>query len=339
MKFIFRADSSNAMGHGHIMRCLNLAQKLPEQKNIIFFCQNLQGNAFAAIEKAGYPIQIIPETHQQLLDAKATLDFLKKISATEPIVCIVDHYQLDETWENILYPHITKMVVIDDLANRNHTCDILIDQSLVNSQEDYSPKISKPFKFIGGCNLILRDEFFHTPRQEQSPSIIICMGGSDPNNITLDILKNIHCNDEMLISVVIGSGYAYQNELADWVKLHTRKINILRNVQNMAETLAKHSLAIVSCGTTVLECCALGLPTIGIPIAGNQLATADYLRQRCAVEIINPDDEKCFHQLNKIIEHLFTNPVDRNQLAINAKQVISNNATYFIAKETALCQA
>jgi len=168
MNIVFRVDSSSQMGVGHLMRCLTLADELKKQNhNATFICRELKGNLIKLIE---HRVLILPvdkdfqsddlylswlgATQEQ--DAKQTIQVIHDNAD----LLIVDSYALDEVWHKQLKPHAKKIMVIDDLADREFDCDVLLNQNLASKQGDYQGKVPSDCELLLGCEYaLLRPEF------------------------------------------------------------------------------------------------------------------------------------------------------------------------------------
>jgi len=151
LKVVFRVDASLQMGTGHVMRCLTLAHVLKENSaNIEFICRKHEGSLIDKIRSSGFvvhelgmPEEIKVDTrlvHSHWLGAtqqQDTDDCIDIVKSVKTDWLIVDHYALDELWQKRLKPYCEKLMVIDDLADRKHQCDILLDQTFGRQQEDY----------------------------------------------------------------------------------------------------------------------------------------------------------------------------------------------------------
>src|SRR4030067_2476328 len=145
MKVCFRVDSSSLIGTGHVMRCLTLAEWLKKNDcEIGFICRELPGNLCHLVELRGFKLQRLPHDgtihgsenvdrkknnfHSDWLsvswqnDADTSANLLRSESPIDWV--IVDHYAIDEKWEKIMRSHAKKVMVIDDLADRRHDCDL-----------------------------------------------------------------------------------------------------------------------------------------------------------------------------------------------------------------------
>lgn len=337
MTVFFRADASTTIGYGHISRCLTLAQILKPQNRIVFLCQETNGNAAETIYNAGYDLYLLPETSNQQADAAAVGTILNLEPDPKNNILIVDHYLLDATWEKVQMPYIHTLVVLDDLANREHFCHVLIDQSMVHTSADYQSLLPSNCRFIGGSNLIIRPEFTSASyclEQSTIPnSAMLCMGGGDADNITLHILQTLESNpvSDLNLTVVTGPAYPHLKNLALWLKSSRLNICHRHNINNMANMLRQHTAAIVSSGNLALECCALGIPTITLAIADNQKQTADFLAKQQAVILLDHMLSDFPAQLNQALTQLLTNSAIRSTLQTGSRLAIHPHALTEIA--------
>ena len=314
-KVVIRADASLQMGTGHIMRCLTLAKELEKQgAEIEFICRAHVGNLIENIEQQGFKAHVLPLSQNvaidgglygsewlgctQQEDAVLCLPILEKI---KPDWLIVDHYSLDLTWQSLLSEYFVKLMVIDDLANRKHQCDVLLDQTYGRKECDYAGLVPKHSQLLLGSEYaLLRAEFSeyleYSLQRRIKPSfkkLLITMGGVDPDNVTgelLDALKGCFLPKELEIDVVMGATAPHLKKIQQQAELLPYKTSVMVNVSNMAEIMANADLAIGAAGATTWERCCLGLPSILVVLADNQKDIADFLTQKQAAIVISKNE-------------------------------------------------
>ena len=159
MKIIIRTDASSLIGIGHVMRCLTLADELRDNDcDVRFVCKQLSGDRNKYISQKGFKVHVIQSNNWQE-DADNTRDILVGMSSVDWLV--VDHYQLDQRWESNLKNEVGSIFVIDDLANRAHNCDLLLDQNyycdMSTRYENILPVHCS--KLLGPANVLFRMEF------------------------------------------------------------------------------------------------------------------------------------------------------------------------------------
>ncbi|WP_180320625.1 UDP-2,4-diacetamido-2,4,6-trideoxy-beta-L-altropyranose hydrolase [Alkalihalobacterium alkalinitrilicum] len=297
MEVFIRVDASIEIGTGHVMRCLTLANELTRKEaKVYFICRQLSRNLCKYIQKKGFNVFSLPApqkgkrlevdpyvTHSHWLgvnwrtDAKQT----KKILVNQKVVdwLIIDHYAIDKKWEEEFRPYVKKIMVIDDLADRAHDCDILLDQNLyVNMESRYEGLLPEScIKLLGPKYALLRPEFQKVRKQLKTRDgkvrrILIFFGGTDPSNETmkaLEAIKLLNRND-IIVDIVVGSPNPNKEQVKQ-IAYQMPNVYYYCQIDNIAELMAQADLAIGAGGSTTWERCFLGLPTITIITAFNQV--------------------------------------------------------------------
>ncbi|NOV00465.1 UDP-2,4-diacetamido-2,4,6-trideoxy-beta-L-altropyranose hydrolase [Paenibacillus planticolens] len=275
MRVLFRADSSLIIGTGHVMRCLVLADELKKHNvHITFMCSDGEGNINEFINAKGYEIILINNKDQ--FDNSHCF-FEEKVDWL-----IVDHYSLDESWERYASLYVEKVMVIDDLANRKHFCDLLLDQNLyIDLKGRYNNLVSKDcVKLLGPKYSLLREEFRFNrlgpiKSANESKQVLVTFGGTDPTNETMYVLNSLlefaHLANTIII--VVGKNNPYIREIKD-ICSHTPNFKLHVQVSNMAQIMAESYFAICSGGTITWERYCMGLPALVITNASNQVEIA-----------------------------------------------------------------
>lgn len=292
MNVLFRVDSSGQIGSGHLMRCLTLAGQLKKQgAEIAFICRDLEGNLIELVKKQGYELYLLPRatkedaltgyaawlTVSQQRDAEETLAIIQKFSVVNRLV--IDSYAIDETWEKLLRPYVQEIFVIDDLANRRHDCDVLLDQNYyLDKEHRYDGLVPESCKLLlGPEHALLREEFYeakkHLRKRDGSiHNILVFYGGSD---LTDETTKAIHALIELNLSgvtadVIVGASNRKKDRIRELCSQH-EFLHYHEQVSNMAEFMNNADLMLGAGGTTTWERYFLQLPTIVTAIAENQV--------------------------------------------------------------------
>jgi len=277
MNILIRTDASINIGTGHVMRCLSLADELRQKgTDINFICREGPGNLISYIEDRGHKVHQMPGEIDIKTDRKLTEEILSDYE-TKPDWLIIDHYDIDFSWEYPLRKYAKKLMVIDDLANREHACDLLLDQNYSNNEDRYNGLVPENcIQLLGPEYAILRPQFRKArgglrKRGGGVNRILVFMGGADPKNVTSKVLRAIHMLDrpDIAIDVVIGNLSPYHDEIKTLAS-KVSNINCHHNVENMANLMLSADLCIGAGGTTTWERCCIGLPTIAIILAENQ---------------------------------------------------------------------
>ncbi len=192
---------------------------------------------------------------------------------------IVDHYGIDQHWQSSLRGAVRQIVVIDDLANRHHDCDALLDQNYYHNAADrYHGLIPKDCSlFLGPRYLLLREEFYRARkdmriRSGEVSNILVFYGGADTTNETEKCITGLsdYFNSKLEINVVTGQSNPNKARIKDICSSRSN-LNYHCQVSNIAELMNKADLAFGAGGSTTWERCFLGLPSIVTVTAENQM--------------------------------------------------------------------
>lgn len=273
----FRVDASTTLGSGHIRRCATLAECLRERGlSTHFLCRELPGNACDWLIARGHTVHRLAADIDADADINASRAILEHLGGVDCLV--VDHYGLDASWESSLRPYARRLLVIDDLSNRDHDCDLLLDQNyLPDSETRYSTHLpASATCLIGPRYALLPPDFAaRRPKTTRPVSTIrkvqVCFGGSDPQGHTLAALSALAPVATRLsqIDVVVGSACPHFAAIAT-ATAALPNARLLRDAANMAELLSDVDLAIGGGGTMNWERACLGTPALTFGIADNQ---------------------------------------------------------------------
>lgn len=292
----FRTDASSLIGMGHVMRCLTLADSLCQHGiQSIFVCRRLPGHLGEYIRTKDYPVEWIESKNDEFRpeeDAIATKAILGK--AARPVDWfIADHYGIDRVWEAEVGPLTGKLLVIDDLANRPHECDILVDQNAYDQMETRYINLVPPrcVQLLGPHYLLLRPSFYEARRSLRTRDgvvkrLLVFFGGSDPTNETAKALRALSQwpggEPPFHTEVVVGSSNPFRQEIASLcARIPHTELHV--QAENMAELISQADYALGAGGVAMWERCYLGLPSAVTVVADNQAASVRYAAQQGAV--------------------------------------------------------
>ncbi len=296
----FRADASVGIGTGHVMRCLTLADELRRSGySCLFICRSAQGEMTSEIERRGHRVVTLPRVSSLAQtadsperdhwlgvdyqrDAQETIRALVGLDTT-PDWLVVDHYGIDARWENEVAPFVTQILVIDDLANRPHSCAMLLDQNLYQQMNQRYEHLVDPgcISLLGPHYALLRNEFqqarsFLRPRTGEIQRLFVFFGGIDQANMTYCALKAISQLSDLNLSgdIVVGIGNPHLNEIES-VLSNLPEFRLHVQSADVARLMASTDLSIGAGGTTTWERAYLGLPSISVVVAENQREMTD----------------------------------------------------------------
>jgi len=292
---VFRVDASLAIGTGHAQRCLTLADALSSEGFACrFICRDLEGSLVPLIRERGFPCDVLDRprvaeddrntAHSAWLSVsqkRDAEDCLKILGPLRPVWTIVDHYALDRIWEEAVRQVAGRLMVIDDLADRPHSCDLLLDQNVGRDAADYDALVHAACRRLAGPRFaLLRQEFgdqrgasLDGRRGRGIGRLLVSLGGVDKDNATgrvLDGLAACALPAGCKISVVLGRNAPWKAEVAARAHAMPVPTELKVDVARMSELMVDADLAIGAAGSSALERCCLGLPSLLVSIASNQ---------------------------------------------------------------------
>ncbi|MFO7684769.1 MAG: UDP-2,4-diacetamido-2,4,6-trideoxy-beta-L-altropyranose hydrolase [Desulfobacterales bacterium] len=298
MKIAFRTDSSLRIGTGHMMRCMALADILQSLgAETRFICRNILDHHAALLQRKNHSVTQLPEHRRPVLnDGLAHSEWLgvsqwQDAEDSQRALAdefwdwlVVDHYALDFRWEAIMQYSAAHILVIDDLADRKHTCHVLLDQNLhIDMETRYSDNVPLDCRlFLGPDYALLREEFllwrnFVRPRTGPVNQVLVFLGGVDADNITSRVIRAVAKlgQPQIRVAVVVGAHHPARDCIETYCRQNGYQFYV--ETRQMAEMMAKSDVAIGSAGTSTWERCCLGLPTLCVSIAKNQIPIAKAL--------------------------------------------------------------
>lgn len=332
MNIAFRADASPSIGIGHLMRCLALADELARTgARCTFVCASSVDMARARIVAHGHEFLALPQA-----PPSAPIDWQDDAAGTATALkdraldwLVADHYALAACWESRLRPLARHIAVIDDLADKQHDADLLLNQNAGASASAYDHLVPTGCSLLlGPMNALLAPGFAQARLLKGTTSVaqdglhlVITMGGTDPRGATLSVIEALE-NDlpaPTRVTVVLGSSSPVLDEVMRKTASSNLDIRLAVDVDDMADLLATADIAIAAAGSTLWELCCLGVPTIAVKIAENQDHTARTLAALGAVALID-DPEIIRANLPQMLEKLM-DCTSRQRLAIRAGAV------------------
>ena len=276
--------------------------------------RDLTGNLIDVVKKQGFDILKLSSANQKYtlngyglwltvpmeVDAQQTIDllqgYLQEHSYEVVDRLIVDSYALDERWEQALRPYCREIMVIDDLANRRHDCDILLDQNFyLNKDVRYAGLVPEHCKMLlGPEHALLREEFYEAKkhlrkRDGNIKNILVFYGGSDLTNETEKAIKalvQLH-NEGYSFTADVITGVS--NSCREKIEKICSKYHFLHyycQVSNMAEFMNKADLMLGAGGSTTWERLYMELPALVTAVAENQVKCCEECGKAGMIEYI-----------------------------------------------------
>lgn len=301
MYCVIRVNAYPHLGNGHLMRCLTLARIAQQQGcTVVFVLADYSNTPVRFIEAAGFNYVLVPIA-DELADAAHCAKLLEDLQA--PCRVVVDVYALSATWHAFIYPRCDQLMVIDDLANRNYYCDHLLDHTPGRTAACYASWVNQQANIYAGCDhALLAPEFFAAVgdarkiraaacSSKRPLKLLISLGGTDPKSLS-QVWFNLlapHLDAFAQVTFLLASNAVGLASLAKKIAIAQAggsKVDLVVDARNVAQLLLQHDLAIGGAGVSALERAVLGLPSLLLTLADNQVFQAQTLiKEGCALDL------------------------------------------------------
>jgi UDP-2,4-diacetamido-2,4,6-trideoxy-beta-L-altropyranose hydrolase len=340
MQIAFRTDASTRIGMGHVMRCAALAEQLRANgADIVFVCRAEPGGAAAWLSEAGYVVRELPAGAGAIdwrADAEATRAVLAGMA---PDWLIVDHYQLDARWEQSLFGSAGRIMVIDDLADRPHLCDLLLDQNLyAGGAVRYDARVpAHCTRLLGPRYALLRPQFRLArgrirARGGRVGRILLAFGGSDPGNESAKALQAISLlgRPDILVDLVVGRANPHRQQLEQLcgtlpgVAFHCQ-------VDDMARIMLDADLCVGAGGSTTWERCCMGVPSLVVAVADNQAEAARTLDSLGYLQFLGMAEQVSAQAIAAALAEALSAPGGLQAMAQRGRQLVDGDGALRVA--------
>lgn len=346
-KVLIRCDAAPAIGFGHVVRCLALADALRDGHGCEVSFAMLQGpEGFEQVRANGYAVHQLPP-------GPATLDegeWLQELIANNQQQALILDVRTDLATSAVQSIRATGVLIvtIDDPSARRLFADLAFYPPVPQVERlDWTGFTGK--RFVGWDWVLLRPQFAEAAQRARAraaesmaepPSLnrrltlLVTMGGSDPAGLTLlalDAIEKIEGDFRTL--VVIGSGFMHDAALADWLATANRTYEIRRNVTDMASLMAEADLAVASFGVTAYELAAMGVPAIYLCLSHDHAEScAAFVAKKMAVSLGEYPDVKTA-EFTKEIGLLLMNLRKRHAMSEKSTKLIDGQGVERVAEQ------
>jgi len=313
MLAVFRADADSATGGGHVARCAALALELKRRG---------WQTALAGRTAATVPFAVDAFDALCGLDSDGnggTDDEAAAMQRRWPDGCavaVIDHYRRGAGLETALRPWAGRILAIDDLVDRRHDCDVLLDATLSRSADDYAALVADHAELLIGPEFALLRPDFPAARAARLPRdgaprrfrLLVMFGSTDHGGLTLPVAAALAASNLPIeLEVVIGPTAAARPELELLAARSPTPFALAVGATDMARRMAAADIAIGGAGTSSWERCCLGLPSIVIILAENQRHVARGLAGHGAARLLgvapHVGGEQIVAALDDLIHH------------------------------------
>ncbi|WP_328186503.1 UDP-2,4-diacetamido-2,4,6-trideoxy-beta-L-altropyranose hydrolase [Marinobacter sp. OP 3.4] len=360
MKVAFRVDASVQIGTGHVIRCLTLAEDLRRQGyQCLFICRNHEGNLADLIAQKDFEIHLLPSPEQSTMpannepdlehscwlgvswqtDAKQTLEVLGYHNIDW---LIVDHYALDAQWERLLAEAVGQIMVIDDLADRDHQCTVLLDQNVLGGdvKQRYEAKVNKGCELLLGPHYaLLRPEYEMLARalperDGKISRVLVFVGGSDPYHLTECYLDTLRSKpfEHLFVDVVIGKNHP-SPETVEQLVTNRSKTRLYCGLPSLSALMVRADLMLGAGGATNWERMCLGLNCIVSSVARNQDEINRELGAQDLIQFLGDAESLSMVEVYEAVKFALEHP-EYNRVQSNAMRTIVDGRGTQYASQT-----
>jgi UDP-2,4-diacetamido-2,4,6-trideoxy-beta-L-altropyranose hydrolase len=287
MRVAIRTDASVEMGGGHVMRCLTLAHEMARRgSHVTFLCRPGTAETIGALARSGFAVITVGDTVAGMLDA------LHRLYRDGVDLLIVDSYAIAAPQHRMLRSCARIILVIDDLADRPHDCDLLLDQTLGREPSSYETLVPSSCRVLAGAKYaLLRPEFAAArPRalarragSRGGSRILVSLGMTDIGGITGKVVRALlGAQPNGVLDVVLDSRAESRAEVVA-LAASAHNVHVHTDPESMAALMLEADLAVGAAGSTSWERCCLGLPTVTVVLAENQNLIAENLARQGAI--------------------------------------------------------
>ncbi|MEQ8356266.1 MAG: UDP-2,4-diacetamido-2,4,6-trideoxy-beta-L-altropyranose hydrolase [Kiloniellaceae bacterium] len=322
MFIVFRADASTALGGGHVMRCLTLAGTLERLGWRCGFAVNAEapGIAPALTEK---DLLVLSSAEK---DAAA----LRHRWPSGADWLVVDHYERDAGWEAECRSWAKAILVLDDLADRRHDCDVLLDQTFGRGADDYAGLVPPGCRVLAGSDYALLRPAFAAARQSslkrrsagRLQRVLISLGATDPENHSIDALRGIAASGlDVAVDVILGAAAPHAAAVRAEIAAMPQEGEVHVNARDIPQLMSRADIAVGAAGTSTWERCCLGLPSLMVVIAQNQRLIAETVSSSGAARWIAGPRARLADQIAEALCGLAANPNDLRNLSARSAEI------------------
>lgn len=332
-RILFRCDASREIGGGHVMRCLALADRLASDgAEATFACSRETSETVPALVNSNHEMVLLndPFDGSELAQSGRIWD-----------AAVVDHYLIDAGYERELRIAAPVIVAIDDLADRPHDCDILVDQNLGRVAAAYQGLVPpRATLCLGPDFALLRPEFARARqavlarrrRQASARRIFVSLGMTDVGGITARVVYAVlAAGSDAEVAVLIGPSTPSLAELRA-LEAEDSRVQLHIDEPDVCTLMAESDLAVGAAGTTSWERCCLGLPTIVLVLAPNQSFIARNLGESGAARLVEAEKPA---SLTAAVQHLANDSAERLAMSEAAAAICDGEGAARVAGQIA----
>jgi UDP-2,4-diacetamido-2,4,6-trideoxy-beta-L-altropyranose hydrolase len=322
-RLLIRADASAAIGSGHVMRCLALAQAWQERGGRVCLATRLLPETLKRRwDEEQMETRELAESND---DARETIELAREIGADW---MVLDGYQFDTKFQRFIKNAGMRLLVVDDDGcARNYVADLILNQSPGATPDMYPSRDSQPTLLLGTRFALLRREFLRArwpsrSHASRAQNLLVTLGGADPHNCTRTVLEAIALIDDLTTVAIVGPSNPRARELEQLAQRAGVRITIRQSPRDIPELMAWADLAVSAAGTTCWELAFMGVPMLQVVLADNQLTNATSLERLGVAGNLGWHAELSEDKVRTAVMHILDDPALRTSMSQNGLALV-----------------
>ncbi|MBK4731005.1 UDP-2,4-diacetamido-2,4,6-trideoxy-beta-L-altropyranose hydrolase [Oxynema sp. CENA135] len=332
-KFLIRADASTAIGTGHVMRCLALAQAAKQNGDRPIFVMADCSRAIAdRLNAEGIKAIEIEPQPGSVEDCQKTIEISRKLNIK---YLVLDGYQFKTKYQKRIAEAGLNFLFLDDYGHgESYYANWILNQNIYANDSFYKQRSPDTQLLLGTRYALLRCEFWAWRgwRREIAPiarKILVTLGGGDRDNVTLKVIQALQHldNSDLDVAIVIGGSNPHYSSLEKAARSSKFSIRLLQNITDMPELMAWADLGISAGGSTCWELAFMGLPSLTVILAENQRAIAETLAKEKIAINLGDYRELDLNRMTQAIADLLGSKTKRAQISQRACQLVDGEGS------------
>jgi len=325
---LIRADASVAIGTGHVMRCLALAQAWQDRGGRAVFAMSQSTSSIVdRLRTEGIGVVPCATPPGSPGDIEKTLEAVR---AEQADWVVVDGYHFDCGYLDALKYSDVKVLLLDDNGRPGtHSSDFILNQNIHARESLYEDRAVDTKLLLGTKYALLRRDFsdwrgYHRQVNRRAHKLLVAMGGSDPDNVTVRVIDAIEMvgAPDLHVKVLVGGSNPHLTSIGERTRGGRHRYDLLTDVTNIPELLAWGDLAVSAAGTVCWEYCLLGLPAVLVAVAENQFAAAKALQEAGAATLVEGGVGFSYREMSGLVGQVMNSYQQRQTLSRKAQGLV-----------------
>jgi UDP-2,4-diacetamido-2,4,6-trideoxy-beta-L-altropyranose hydrolase len=322
---LIRCDASVAMGTGHAMRCLALAQAWQDAGgNVTFATAEATASIEVRLRVGGAEVVRLPGLAGSAEDSAGTCALARQKAEW----VVVDGYQFGSTYQLALQEAGLKVLFIDDNgAAPPYSADLVLNQNLHAREDLYRERAAHTRLLLGPRYILMRREFTFWSKRifaiaPRARRVLVTLGGSDPDNVTERILRILLTEPDLELTVVVGGSNPHLTRIEQLIEAANYPIRLLKDVSDMPALMVWADLVIAGAGTTSWELCMMGSPAALCVLAPNQESIAGQLGRLGAAVNLGYVHKVPANKTGDVLRELLNSQIKREKMSARGREIV-----------------